>query len=150
MADIIRRSTVESVSLTCVPETTEVEMNTVLLVEDDRKIALALSMRLKANGYAVVTARDAVWAMQAALAHRPDAVLLDINLPGGNGFTVAEQLRGSRATASVPVIFITASKQDAMRERAVQLGAAGFLEKPLEPAALTTLLESCIGSSPTA
>lgn len=128
----------------------EVEMKTVLVVEDDKKITLALSMRLKASGYEVVAAADAVYAMQTARKSRPDAVLLDINLPGGDGFLVADRLRRSLETATVPIIFITASKRDDLRARATELGAAGFLEKPFEASALIAMLERSIADEPPA
>src|SRR5262245_66105682 len=102
----------------------------ILVVKDDKKIALALAIRLKAAGYDVIAAPDAVLAMSMALKHRPDLLVLDLLIPGGNGFQVAKWLQDLEAMIGVPYIFITASKVPGLRERASQLGAAGFFETP--------------------
>ena len=120
-------------------------MKTLLLVEDDAKISLALGIRLRHSGYEVVTAPDAVHAMAQALKHAPDVVVLDINLPGGDGFLVAERLRSGPATATTPLIFITASKLPGLAERAAQLGAIALIEKPFSAAQLTEALSRAIG-----
>ena len=120
-------------------------MKKILLVEDDSKITLALGIRLRHTGYEVVTAPDAIGAMAQALKHAPDVVVLDINLPGGDGFLVAERLRSQSATATVPVIFITASKLPGLVERAKQLGAVAFLEKPFSASQLADALERALG-----
>ena len=104
----------------------------ILVVEDDKKIALALAIRLRAAGYDVIAAPDAVLAMSMALKHRPDLLVLDLFIPGGNGFQVAEWLQDLEAMIGVPYIFITASKVPGLREKAGQLGAAGFFEKPYD------------------
>ena len=120
-------------------------MKTILLVEDDAKITLALGIRLRHTGYEVVTAPDAVHAMAQALKHAPDVVVLDINLPGGDGFLVAERLRTQSVTATTPLIFITASKLPGLVERAKQLGAVAFIEKPFSAAQLTEALNRALG-----
>ena len=116
----------------------------ILLVEDDEKIVKALTIRLKSQGYDVVAAYDAVMAMAKALDCHPDVILLDISMPGGNGFTVAERLNDSSLTATVPVIFLTASKEPGLRERAKELGAVGFLEKPFEAQELLSIIQHAL------
>lgn len=116
-------------------------MKTLLLVEDDSNITLALGIRLKAAGYAVVTAPDAVHAMNQAIRHAPDVVVLDINLPGGDGFLVAERLRSTPATATTPIVFITASKKPGLHERAHAVGSATLIEKPFSAAQLLEAIE---------
>ena len=108
----------------------------ILVVEDDQNIALALVVRLRAAGYEVMTAPDAVLAVSMALKHRPDLILLDLLIPGGNGFLVAERIQDLEAMLGVPCIFLTASKQPGLREHARRLGAAGFFEKPYEAGTL--------------
>lgn len=105
-------------------------MKTILIVEDDRRIALALGIRLEAHGFRVVSVPDAVNAMTEAMRETPDVVVMDINLPGGNGLMIAERLMENASTTDVPVIFITASRQPKLRERAAELSAVAFLEKP--------------------
>jgi CheY-like chemotaxis protein len=107
-------------------------MKKILIVEDDKRIVMALKVRLQAQGYNVVAAYDAALAMDVAVKHQPDLVLLDISMPGGNGFMVAERLQNSPVTMGVPIIFLTASKQSGFREKAKELGAAGYFEKPYE------------------
>jgi two-component system, OmpR family, response regulator MtrA len=105
-------------------------MKKILIVEDDQKIAKALSVRLKSAGYAVTVAPDAMTAVATALKIQPDLAVLDISLPAGNGFTVAEKIRELVVTAT-PIIFLTASKQPGLRQEAQNLGAA-FFEKPYD------------------
>lgn len=116
-------------------------MKTILLVEDDSRIQMAMGIRLKSMGYEVVSAVDAVYAMDQAVKSRPDVVLLDINLPGGDGFLVAERLRKRLETADIPIIFITASKREEFRVRAAMIGASGFLEKPFDAVQLSDAIQ---------
>lgn len=117
------------------------EMKTVLVVEDDSRIAKALDIRLKAHGYRVVSAPDAVRAMTVATGQVPDVVVLDINLPGGSGLMIAERMLDNAVTTDIPVIFITASKQAKLRERAAELSAVAFLEKPFSSADLLDAID---------
>ncbi len=104
----------------------------ILVVEDDENIVKALSVRLKSKGYDVVASYDAVMGMQKAMEQPPDLILLDIMMPGGNGVTLAERLQGSTKTGHIPIIFLTASKQSDLRQKAHALGAVGFFEKPFD------------------
>ena len=117
----------------------------VLIVEDDEKIALALSLRLQSAGYETSTAPDAITGVHFTLSAHPDLVLLDISLPAGSGFTVAERVRGSSGSKT-PIIFLTASKQPGFRERALELGAAGYFEKPYEADALLMAVHQHLGT----
>jgi len=116
-------------------------MKTILLVEDDRRIVRALDFRLKAHGFGVRTAFDAVNAMNEALSEVPTVIVLDIYLPGGSGLMVGERLRHDVTTTDVPLIFITASRQPRFRERAAELSAAAFLEKPFTAGELLDAIE---------
>ena len=117
----------------------------VLVVEDDKRIVMALAVRLKGKGYDVVAAYDAVMAMSIAMQHRPDLVLLDISMPGGNGFMVAKRLQNEATTAGIPLIFLTATKQPGLREKAQDLGAVGFFEKPYEAEDLLAAIDGALG-----
>ncbi len=120
-------------------------MKKILIVEDDQKISQVLAIRLRAAGYEVAAAYDAVMASSAAVKSRPDLVILDISMPGGDGFQVAERIQLLGATAGVPMIFITASKKPEFRQKALALGAAGFFEKPYEPEELLAAVHSALG-----
>jgi len=120
----------------------------VLLVEDDKMTVKMLSVRLKSKGFEVVVAFDAVMALAKAKEHRPDVILLDIFIPGGNGFSVAEWLQDSSFTTDVPIIFITASQQPELREKAMDMGAAAFFEKPFEFSDLFAAIQVALGVAP--
>lgn len=116
-------------------------MHSVLVVEDDKKISMALAVRLRSLGYEVDSAADAVYAMNAAIRCKPEVVLLDINLPGGDGFVVADRLRASPEMSSTPIIFITASKDPSIRMRAGQYSSSRFIEKPFQAGQLTDAID---------
>jgi DNA-binding response OmpR family regulator len=103
----------------------------VLIIEDDENLAMALALRLKAAGYGTTTTYDALTGLNAAVNNPPALVLLDISMPAGNGFSVAEQIQ-TLIPSPTPIIFLTASKKPDFRERAKKLGAAGYFEKPYE------------------
>ena len=119
-------------------------MKKILLVEDDKKIGMALGLRLRSMGFDTAVARDAVCAMAEAIRISPDIVILDINLPGGDGFLVAERIRASKKIGSTPIVFITASKRQDHRVQARKYGASGFLEKPFCAAQLSEVIETCM------
>lgn len=122
-------------------------MKKILVVEDDRRIVTALKIRLQAEGYEVAAAYDGALAMSRAVEFQPDLVLLDISMPGGNGFMVAERLQSSVVTAGVPMIFLTASKKPGLLEQAVQLGAAQFIEKPYHAEDLLAAIADALGEA---
>jgi CheY-like chemotaxis protein len=116
----------------------------VLLVDDDNTILLGTGVRLKSMGYTVYTAKDAVSAVSAVRKNEPDVVVLDISLPAGDGFLVAGRLQSLVGSAATPIIFITASEDPALRERAKKLGAVGFLKKPFDATSLADAIESAL------
>ena len=119
-------------------------MKKILLVEDDKKIALAMSVRLKSSGFSVVTAHDVPNALMLARKHDPDLALVDVGLPGGDGFHVAECLRDQVCARQVPIVFVTASKKDGLRDRAMKAGASAFLEKPFKASELLAAIDSAL------
>jgi DNA-binding response OmpR family regulator len=122
-------------------------MKKILIVEDDKSIAMALGIRLKSHGYEVAIAPDAVTGVNSALKLRPDLILLDISMPAGSGFSVAERLQLLLPTIT-PFIFLTASKQPGLREKAKELGAVGFFEKPYDAEELLAAIEGAFGDVP--
>ncbi len=122
-------------------------MKKILMVEDDKRIIAALNVRLRARGYDVCAAYDATLAMTQAIAHQPDLALLDISMPGGDGFVVAERLRATVATANIPIIFLTALKQPGLKEKAKAMGAVAFFEKPFESDDLLAVIDAALGQT---
>ncbi len=118
-------------------------MKKVLLIEDDEKLSLALRLRLAHMNLEVHSVSDAIRAMDEAVKTNPDVVLLDINLPGGDGFMVAERLRKHHATMSTPIIFITASERAELESKANQVPRSFFLQKPFDALQLQDTMEAC-------
>lgn len=118
----------------------------ILIVEDDRKIALGLSIRLQAAGYDVTLADDALNGAKAAEILQPDLLLLDVTMPGGGGFSVAERVR-KLLPQSIPIVFLTANKQPRLRRMAEQLGSAGFFEKPYDSRLLLATIHDVLNQS---
>jgi CheY-like chemotaxis protein len=119
-------------------------MKTVLLIDDDNVFLLTIGVRLKSMGYTVYTAKDAVNAISAVQKNNPDVIVLDVSLPAGDGFLVADRLRNLISTAPPPIIFITASEKPGQRERAMKLGAVAFLNKPFDATTLADAIESAL------
>jgi DNA-binding response OmpR family regulator len=115
-------------------------MKTVLIVEDDRNIANSIKIRLSAMGFVAIASNDAVYAMDAYKKYQPDVVLLDVNLPGGDGFLLAERIMNASSTTTPALIFISASKDPKFQKRATEFGAV-FLEKPFEPHELSVAIQ---------
>ncbi len=120
-------------------------MKKILVVEDDKSILMALSVRLRGAGYTVATAQDAMMAMSVAVKELPDLVILDISMPAGNGFQVAERLQDNCKTVGTPFIFLTASRKPGLRDKAMQMGAQGFFEKPYDPTELMAAVSLALG-----
>jgi CheY-like chemotaxis protein len=118
---------------------------TILVVEDEPRIVEVLTVRLRAAGYRVLTAADAVLAGMMALKQQPDLVLLDISLPGGNGLMVVERLQNGATTAGIPIIVLTASRQPSLRAKAMALGAVAFFEKPYDAHQLLAAIARALG-----
>jgi DNA-binding response OmpR family regulator len=119
-------------------------MGKILLVEDDKNICKALKIRLDAMGHEVAMAMDASYAMDVARRYRPDMVVLDINLPGGNGFIVADRIFSSTEIRAMPIVFITASKQRELKSRAERYRGSMFLEKPFSSLQLSEAIDTCM------
>ncbi len=106
---------------------------------------MVLAIRLKSAGYAVSTATDARSGLDAAIKEQPDAVLLDVSMPGGDGFSVAEGIQ-KLGPKLPPIIFLTASKRPEFRKRANELGAAGFFEKPFDASELLAAVQATLSN----
>jgi two-component system KDP operon response regulator KdpE len=102
----------------------------ILIVDDDEYLLLGLAAKLKANGYAVVTAVDGVAAIAAARREMPDLIILDLGLPAGDGFLVLERLRAMTDLLATPVIVLSAWDPTSNRQRSLKAGAVAFFQKP--------------------
>jgi two-component system KDP operon response regulator KdpE len=120
------------------------EKNKVLIIEDNREHLVALAIKLKANGYDVVSASDGATAMSVTLKEKPDAILLDLGLPAGDGFVVLERLKTLVGSVTTPVIVVSAREPNVNRPRALQGGATAFLQKPVKTEELLRALHDAL------
>lgn len=105
----------------------------ILIVDDERDIVKALTIRLGASGYQVVSAYDGAQGVFLAHKEKPDLILLDIRMPSGDGFSVAEKLKQTGRTTRIPIIFLTGSSEREAEEKAFALGARFYIKKPYDP-----------------
>ena len=116
----------------------------VLIVDDDTQIRTGLNARLRANGYETAFAADCIGAISTALREKPDAILLDIGLPGGDGFLVLKRLQANSNLANIPVIVLTAREPEQNEKRALEGGAVAFFQKPVENEELLAALAAAL------
>jgi len=120
-----------------------VKPHKILLIDDDTDMLRLLSRHLGRDGLELVHAQDGVTALTVALREQPDAIILDIGLPGGGGLEVLSRLQSNVRLLNVPVLVLTA-KGRAMEERSLQGGASAFLAKPAEAADVLEALHAIL------
>lgn len=116
----------------------------ILVIEDDAQIARALQIRLRAAGYEPILASDGFDGFWAAHLHRPDVILLDIVLPGMDGFEVKRRLAASSELSDVPVVFLTSDAREETRMKARAAGGMCFLSKPYDANLLLAAVKTVI------
>ena len=117
----------------------------ILIVDDDAIIVRLLHPHLKAAGYEVLAAADAIQGIRSAISDRPDLILLDLQMPAGGGASVFEALQKNVRTSLIPIIFVTAVTDGEVREACLASGAADFVTKPVEPADLLARVRRILG-----
>jgi DNA-binding response OmpR family regulator len=117
----------------------------ILIVEDDPDVREGMHVRLKANHYDTFFAVDALGVMAEARKHPPDLILLDLGLPGGDGFVVIERLKRIPALQGIPIIVVSARDVRANRERALREGVKAFLQKPVDNEELLAAIRLALG-----
>ncbi len=105
----------------------------ILVVDDSRTELYFLSDLLSKNGYAVSTAENGEQAMAALTADKPDLILMDVVMPGQNGFQLTRQITRNPAFSEVPVIICTSKNQETDKLWAMRQGARDFVTKPVDP-----------------
>jgi DNA-binding response OmpR family regulator len=117
----------------------------VLLVEDEEQLRRVMKDLLQREGYTVAEARDGIQALDEVDRHAPDVIILDLNLPGLDGYGVLAQLRSRPATKEIPVMVLTAKGDEDNEVRVFELGANDFVTKPFRARSLTARLEAVLG-----
>lgn len=106
---------------------------TILIIEDNDQNLYLMQFLLERNGYKILSAKTGITGVQLAASQVPDAILLDIQLPGMNGYTVAAEIRKNQQLASIPIIAVTSYAMPGDREKALAAGASAYIEKPINP-----------------
>ena len=119
-------------------------MPTILVVDDEPPILELVRYTLEDEQIRVLEASDGAQALEAALAARPDLILLDVQMPRLDGLEVCRRLRADPALAGTRIVMLTAAGQDADRARGLAAGADEYLTKPFSPLALFTLVRSLL------
>lgn len=122
-------------------------MQRILIVEDEPDIAELVSFNLDRAGYTTLTAHDGVTGLQVALKENPDLIILDLMLPGKDGFAVFKDLRRDNRTSDTPVIMLTARAQTEDRIHGLEAGADDYLTKPFSPKELILRVQSVLRRS---
>jgi DNA-binding response OmpR family regulator len=118
---------------------------TVLVADDDAHIVRFVEIYLRMEGFEVVTAHDGPQVLAKAVAVHPDLVLLDVQMPGLDGYAVCAQIRADATLAAIPVIMVTANYVLADVEAARRVGADDYLVKPFDPAVLLDKANALLG-----
>jgi CheY-like chemotaxis protein len=113
----------------------------ILAVDDDPTILRLLQVNLEMEGHEVLTAGDGHEAMAQMREGSPEVVLLDVMMPGLDGWQVCEQIRADPALAHTPVVFLSARAQESDLARGAEVGADAYVTKPFDPLALVELVE---------
>jgi two-component system KDP operon response regulator KdpE len=120
------------------------DRNKILIIEDDLDLRRGLNLRLRANNYDTAFAADAVMALSIAKKEAPDLILLDLGLPGGDGFLVLERMKSIASLACTPVIVLSARDPKANEKRALDAGAEAFFQKPVDNQELMTAIQRAL------
>jgi DNA-binding response OmpR family regulator len=116
----------------------------VLVIDDEAPIRLLCRVNLEAEGIEVLEAPDGSSGLETARSERPDVILLDVMMPGLDGWRVAEELLDDERTSSIPIVFLTARAELRDRVRGIDLGGVEYLTKPFNPVELAPLVRNLI------
>jgi DNA-binding response OmpR family regulator len=119
-------------------------MTRVLVIDDEAPIRLLCRVNLEADGMEVLEASDGPTGLEKARNEEPDVILLDVMMPGLDGWQVAEELLDDRRTSSIPIVFLTARAEVRDRARGLDLGGIDYVTKPFNPIELAPQVRELI------
>jgi DNA-binding response OmpR family regulator len=119
-------------------------MAKVLVIDDEAPIRLLCRVNLEAEKLDVIEAADGPSGLEAARAERPDVILLDVMMPGLDGWRVAEELLDDERTSRIPIVFLTARAEVRDRARGLDLGGIDYVTKPFNPIELAPLVHELL------
>lgn len=118
----------------------------ILVIEDDADIRSLLNVRLGSAGYDTAFAWDAVTALTVARKEQPDLIILDLGLPGGDGYVVMDRLQAFAALSMIPIFVVSAQTAELHADRARAAGAREFFGKPIEMDTLLAAVGDALGA----
>jgi DNA-binding response OmpR family regulator len=118
----------------------------VLIIDDEAPIRLLCRVNLEAEGMEVVEAPDGPTGLEVVEKERPDAILLDVMMPGLDGWSVAERLLEKEDTREIPIVFLTVRADLRDRARGMDLGGLDYITKPFNPVDLASLVEEVVSA----
>ena len=121
-------------------------MTKVLVIDDEAPIRLLCRVNLEAEGMEVLEAPDGPRGLELAARGSPDAILLDVMMPGLDGWAVAEKLLADERTRSIPIIFLTARADLRDRAKGIDLGGLDYITKPFNPVELASLVRGVVAA----
>jgi len=116
----------------------------ILIIEDDRSTARLTEYTLQQAGYEVDVASDGFEGLRRALADHPDLIILDIMLPGLDGYEVCHRVRQKPETANLPILMISAKARQDDKDIGLRVGADEYLTKPVDPSEILARVESLL------
>jgi DNA-binding response OmpR family regulator len=116
----------------------------VLVIDDEAPIRLLCRVNLEAEGMKVLEAADGPSGLEKARAEAPEVILLDVMMPGLDGWRVAEELLDDPRTATIPIVFLTARAELRDRARGIDLGGVDYVTKPFNPVELAPLVRNVL------
>ncbi len=116
----------------------------VLVIDDESPIRLLCRINLEAEGMEVLEAADGLSGLDVARLERPDVILLDVMMPGLDGWRVAEELLDDDRTEEIPIVFLTARAELRDRARGIDLGGVDYVTKPFDPVELAPLVRDLL------
>jgi DNA-binding response OmpR family regulator len=116
----------------------------VLVIDDEAPIRLLCRVNLEAAGMEIIEAEDGPSGLEAARSERPDAILLDVMMPGMDGWQVLEELLDDERTNDIPIIFLTARAEVRDQARGLELGGVDYITKPFSPVDLAPIVEDLL------
>ena len=116
----------------------------VLVIDDEAPIRLLCRVNLEAEGMKVSEASDGPTGLERARSERPDVILLDVMMPGLDGWRVAEQLLDDQSTARIPIVFLTARAEFRDRAKGLDIGGVDYITKPFNPLELAPLVRDLL------
>jgi two-component system alkaline phosphatase synthesis response regulator PhoP len=122
----------------------EIMASKILIIEDDISTSQFLSYTVEQEGYQVLVALDGIDGLKKALTEKPDLIILDVMLPGLDGFELCHRLRTHAPTADIPVLMLSAKAQDADKSAALKVGANYYMLKPADPAKIVNTVKNML------